>query len=255
VAIPAAVVAIVFIDLGGLPWAFFLIAIGCVCVYELYRMLERWRPVPIVGYAGLVAMVLAARYGHERQLLVVAVAAVPVAFVTLLGRAHRGRATVALAGTLLGIWWIALAFGHAELLRRLPHGGPVTLDVLIGTFLGDTAAYVGGRLFGRRQLAPTISPGKTVEGLLCGALISILAVFLAGLLQNTWMTEGHALLLGMTVAVFGPLGDLFESLIKRDAGAKDAGNLFGAHGGALDRADAAIFTIVASYYVWLAIVH
>jgi phosphatidate cytidylyltransferase len=69
------------------------------------------------------------------------------------------------------------------------------------------------------------------------------------------MTQGNALLLGLTVAVLGPLGDLFESLIKRDAGTKDTGNVFGAHGGALDRLDAVTFTIVAGYYVWLAVMH
>ena len=83
-------------------------------------------------------------------------------------------------------------------------------------------------------------------------LIAVLAVFIAGLYQ-TWLTQGHALLLGLAVAVLGPLGDLFESVIKRDAGAKDSGNLFGAHGGALDRLDAVIFTIVAGYYVWVAV--
>ena len=83
-------------------------------------------------------------------------------------------------------------------------------------------------------------------------LIAVVAVFVAGLYQ-TWMTEGDALLLGLTVAVLGPLGDLFESVVKRDVGAKDAGNLFGAHGGALDRLDAVIFTIVAGYYVWTAV--
>ena len=82
-------------------------------------------------------------------------------------------------------------------------------------------------------------------------LIAILAVFFAGLYQ-TWMTHGDALLLGLAVAVLGPIGDLFESVVKRDAGAKDAGTLFGAHGGALDRLDAVIFTVVAGYYIWLA---
>jgi len=85
-------------------------------------------------------------------------------------------------------------------------------------------------------------------------LIAILAVFLAGVNQ-TWMTHGDALLLGVAVAILGPIGDLFESLVKRDAGAKDAGTLFGAHGGALDRLDGVMFTIVAGYYIWLAIVH
>jgi phosphatidate cytidylyltransferase len=83
---------------------------------------------------------------------------------------------------------------------------------------------------------------------------AVLAVFIAGLYQ-TWLTQGNALLLGVAVAVLGPLGDMFESLVKRDAGAKDAGSLFGAHGGALDRLDAAIFTVVAGYYIWLSVVH
>jgi len=77
-------------------------------------------------------------------------------------------------------------------------------------------------------------------------------VFLAGLYQ-TWLTQGHALLLGVAVAVLGPLGDLFESLVKRDAGVKDSGSVFGPHGGALDRLDAALFTVVVGYYIWLAV--
>lgn len=255
VGIPAAVLGIVFIDLGGLPWALLMIALGWICLYELYRLLARWRPVAPVGFAALAGLVLAARYGTERHVLEVMVAAFPVVFVAVLGRAHRGGTTVAIAGTLLGIYWLGLAFAHAELLRERPHGGGITADVLIGTFLGDTAAYLGGQLFGRRPLAPSISPGKTVEGLFCGMLIAIVAVVVASRFQSTWMTTGHALLLGAVVAVAGPLGDLFESLVKRDAGAKDAGSVFGPHGGALDRVDAALFTIVAGYYVSLAVIH
>ncbi|HMC71507.1 MAG TPA: phosphatidate cytidylyltransferase, partial [Mycobacteriales bacterium] len=150
--------------------------------------------------------------------------------------------------------WIGLAATHGMLLRELPHGNGVLIDVLLGTFIGDTGAYIGGRLFGRRPLAPSISPNKTVEGLFCGMLAAIVAVFLAAGFQ-TWMTQGTALLLGLAVAVLGPLGDLFESVVKRDAGVKDAGSLFGPHGGVLDRADAALFTIVAGYYVWFAAMH
>jgi phosphatidate cytidylyltransferase len=217
-------------------------------------MLARWRPAPLVGFASLTAMVLAARYGTQRDVLEVAVATLPVAFLVVIGRGKGGMATVSIAGTLLGVYWLGFAFGHAVLLRQLPHGNAILIDVLVGTFLGDTAAYIGGRLFGRRPLAPGISPNKTVEGLFWGMLIAILAVFIAGLYQ-TWLTQGDALLLGVAVAVLGPLGDLFESLIKRDAGAKDSGNLFGAHGGALDRLDAVIFTVVAAYYVWVAVMH
>lgn len=254
VAVPAAILAIVFIDLGGLAFALFMIAIGWLCLHELYRALGRWRPLPVVGFAALAGMVIAARYGGLRDVMEVAVAAVPVAFLFALGRGGQGRLTITIAGTLLGVYWIAFAFAHAVLLRQLPHGNAVIIDVLVGTFLGDTAAYAGGRLFGRRPLAPDISPNKTVEGLFCGMLIAIVSVFFAGLNQ-TWLTQGDALLLGVAVAVLGPLGDLFESAVKRDAGIKDAGSVFGAHGGALDRLDAVIFTIVAGYYIWVAVMH
>jgi phosphatidate cytidylyltransferase len=252
VGVPAAILAIVFIKLGGTAFALLMIAAGLACMSELYRLLERWKPVSVVGFAALIGMVLAARFGGLKDVVEVAMAAVPVLFGAVLMRAHRGGATVAIAGTLLGIFWVAFAFAHAELLRQLPHGNGVVLDIALGTFLGDTAAYLGGRLFGRRPLAPSVSPSKTVEGLFCGMLIAIVAVFAAGLYQ-TWLTQGDALLLGIAVAILGPIGDLFESLVKRDAEAKDAGTLFGAHGGALDRLDGVMFTIVAGYYIWVAI--
>jgi phosphatidate cytidylyltransferase len=83
--------------------------------------------------------------------------------------------------------------------------------------------------------------------------MSFVAVLVAGTFQAAWLNTQHALLLGLGVAVAAPAGDLFESLIKRDAGAKDAGTLFGAHGGALDRLDGAIFTVVVGYYIWYAL--
>jgi phosphatidate cytidylyltransferase len=252
VAVPAAIVAIVFVDLGGTAWALFMLAIVWVCLYELYRLLARWRPSPVVGFISVTAMVLAARFGTQRDVLEIGVATLPVAFLFVVARGQSRIATVSIAGTLLGVWWLGMAFAHAVLLRRLVHGDGVLIDILVGTFLGDTAAYLGGRLFGRRPLAPSISPNKTVEGLFCGMLIAVLSVFIAGLNQP-WLTHGDALLLGATVAVLGPIGDLFESVVKRDAATKDAGNLFGAHGGALDRLDAVIFTVVAGYYVWMAV--
>ncbi len=254
VAIPAAILAIVFVDLGGTAWAILMIAIACACLFELYTLLARWRPASLVGFASAAALVLAARFGNERDVLEVTMATLPVAFLVVAARGRSGLSTVSVAGTLLGVYWIGLAFAHAELLRRLPHGAGILIDIMVGTFLGDTFAYIGGRLFGRRPLAPSISPNKTFEGLVCGMLIAIVSVFIAALNQP-WLTHGDALLLGVTVAVLGPLGDLFESMIKRDSGAKDAGRLFGAHGGALDRLDAVIFTVVAGYYVWTALLH
>lgn len=252
VAIPLAALAVAVIDVGGIVFAVFMIAIGWACLHELYRMLDRWRPVSIVGFASLAAMVLAARRGGQRDLVLVAIITVPVLFAFVVARGQP-RPSVSIAGTLLGVYWIGIAVTLAVLLRELPHGKAVIIDVLLGTFIGDTAAYIGGRIFGRRPLAPRISPRKTVEGLVIGALAAILTVLLAAQFQTSWLTQGHALLLGLTVAVFAPVGDLFESVIKRDAGAKDTGRLLGPHGGVLDRADAALFTMAAAYYVWLAV--
>ncbi|MGO9899737.1 MAG: phosphatidate cytidylyltransferase [Solirubrobacteraceae bacterium] len=253
VAVPAFVIAVVLVDVGGLAWAVAMIALGCAAMAELYRMLERWKAVPAVGFLALTGMCLAARFGGERQVVEVALGAVPVLFLTIAFRRQTSGATIAIAGTLLGIYWIGFAFATAVLLRQLHHGNGIMIDVMVGTFLGDTGAYCGGRLFGRRPLAKEISPNKTIEGLFCGMLVAILAVFVAGLYQETWLTHGEALALGLTIAVLGPVGDLFESLVKRDAGTKDAGKLFGAHGGALDRLDAAMFTVVAAYFIWAAV--
>ena len=184
-------------------------------------------------------------------MLLATVAALPLLFLLTL---RQPRPSVAgLAVTLLGIFWIGLALAHAVMLRQLPHGEGIVIDVLVGTFLGDTGAYLGGRLFGRRPLAPRISPGKTVEGLVAGMICAVVAVWLAGRYQE-WLPGTHALVLGLGVAVAGPIGDLFESFVKREAGVKDAGRLFGAHGGALDRLDAVLFTAVVGYYIWLAYV-
>jgi phosphatidate cytidylyltransferase len=251
VAVPLAIATIIFNNLGGLPFALFLIAAGLICMHEAYGLLKIWRPVAAVGFAAVAGMVLVARSGSEGHVLEVAMAAVPVALLAVM-MSDRRRPTVAIAGTLLGVYWVGLTFAHAELLRQLPHGNGVFLDVLVGTFVGDTGAYAGGKLFGRHRLAPNVSPNKTVEGLFCGMLLAVISVFLAGLYQ-TWLSQGDALLLGVAVAALAPLGDLFESLVKRDAGVKDSGSVFGPHGGALDRLDGALFAVVVGYYIWLAV--
>jgi phosphatidate cytidylyltransferase len=256
VAVPGAIIAIVFVDLGGTAWMALMILLGLISLGELYRMLHRWRPVSLVGFAALAGMCLAARYGSQHTVLEVQACTIPVLFLALLARGQGSRgATVAIAGTLLGVVWIGTAFSHAVLLREVSHGKGIIIDTLVGTFLGDTGAYIGGRLFGRRPLAPAISPHKTVEGLVIGMIAAIVGVYFASLYQSGWMTHGTAFVLGAAIAVLGPLGDLFESLVKRDAGTKDTGSLFGAHGGALDRLDSLLFTIVAAYYIWIAAPH
>ena len=160
-----------------------------------------------------------------------------------------------MAVTVFGVAWIGIPFAHAVLLRELPlHGGALVIDVLVGTFVTDTSAYAGGRLFGRRRLAPSLSPNKTFEGLAFGLVGGTMAFWFAGLYQD-WLSGIDALIMGMCIAAVAPVGDLFESMVKRDLKIKDSGNVFGPHGGLLDRLDALLFTIVAGYYLAVALVY
>jgi phosphatidate cytidylyltransferase len=250
VGLPALGAALALVAVGGVTFATALALLGMVCLYELYHLYADAGPAWPAGFAALLGLLAAAQWGTQQQVLLVAVVALPLTFVValMMGRAQ----TPAIALTLLGVWWIAIALAYAVLLRRLPHGGGIVLDVLLGTFVGDSAAYLGGRAIGRHKLAPRISPNKTVEGLLLGLAFAVLAVFVVSRWQH-WLHTWDALALGAGVAIAAPLGDLFESFVKRDAGAKDTGRLFGAHGGALDRLDAVLFAAVTGFYIWHAI--
>jgi phosphatidate cytidylyltransferase len=248
VAVPWVIFAIVIIHYGGAIFAFSVVGIAFVCLHELYRMLRPVRPLPIAGFAGAAGLILAAEYGDQFQIVLMAALAVLVTFLLALARERRRYVTLSIAATLLGVFWIGLALAHAVLLRDLHHGDGLIVDVLIATFIGDTGAYFGGRAWGAHPLAPRVSPSKTVEGLIVGFLTGTIAFFLAGLYQD-WLSGAHALAIGACVSAAAPLGDLFESLIKRDLTVKDSGRFFGEHGGALDRLDAALFTVVVGYYV------
>ena len=251
-AVPAVIFAVFIIWQGGAVFAAGLLGLGVVCLHELFAMFPHAKPVRLAGFLGIAALLGAALWGDQFQVLMVQAALVPLVFVALLASPVRRGATASMSFTLFGVWWIGLAFAHAVLLRELAHGDAIIVDVLVGTFIGDTGAYFGGRMYGRRPLAPRISPNKTLEGLLIGMVFAIAATWFAGLYQD-WLSGTDALLLGLGVALTAPLGDLFESTLKRDAGTKDTGRLFGAHGGGLDRLDAVLFTVPTAFYVWSAL--
>ena len=251
-AIPAIAFALFIVIEGGLIFTVGVFLLGCVCMHELFAMYERAHPARLAGYLALAGLLAAALYGDQFQVLLVTVSALPLVFGLILLAPRPSVGGVAV--TLLGIYWIGLALAHAVLLRGLPHGIGIVIDVLVGTFLGDTGAYLGGHLFGRRPLAPSISPKKTVEGLAIGMLCTVLGVWIAGRYQE-WLPGSHALVLGVGVALVAPIGDLFESFVKREARTKDSGGLFGPHGGALDRLDAVLFAAVVGYYIWSAYAH
>jgi len=250
VAIPALAFAGVIVGFGHWVFAAGLFVLGAICLHELFAMFSFTNPSRLAGFIGLAGLLVAAEAGTQATVLLAFVMCVPLVFLLCLVQArHSGAPGVSI--TLLGLTWIGLAAAHAVMLRDLPHGDKIVIMVLVGTFVGDTAAYLGGRAFGERRLAPSISPNKTVEGLAIGFVMAIAGVWFSGLYAD-WLSGVEALELGAAVAVAAPLGDLFESYLKRDAGTKDTGRVFGAHGGALDRLDAVLFAAVAGFYVWQA---
>jgi phosphatidate cytidylyltransferase len=251
-AVPAIAFAIFIVIEGGTIFAIGVSLLGVMACAELFKMMRRPGPPVVAGYLMVIALVFAARFGDREQVLLLLAISVPVVFFFTLLRPEFENASWAMAVVFMGVLWIGLAVAHAMLLRKLPHGGGLVVDVLIGTFLGDTGAYFVGRSLGTRPLSPRLSPNKTVEGLIGGIVVGTLAFWAAGLYQN-WLSGADALIIGACVAVAAPVGDLFESLIKRDNDVKDTGKVFGAHGGVLDRLDAVLFTIVTAYYVALAV--
>lgn len=249
VAIPAAAIALAAILTTPEALAIFVLVVGAIAVHEFYAMTDHVHPVRIAGFLTLTALIAVGLWGGQFQLVAVIAASFVVVFgFSAIAGAHE-NVTLGMAATLFGAFWIGIPLAHAVWLKQLPHGEMIIINVLLGTFIGDTFAYGGGKLFGRNKMAPRLSPNKTWEGLIIGMVGATLTVWFAGLYQD-WITGANALLLGFAVALAAPVGDLFESYIKRDFGVKDSGKAFGAHGGAMDRADAALFTIVVGYYVW-----
>lgn len=255
VAIPWIAFAIAIVVLGGPVFAVAMAGLGLLCLREYFAMTAPLRPLQMAAYIALVAMVAAAYFGTAFNVLLLGAASFPLLFFFGARRQSREGIVVSMGVTVLGAIWIGLPLVHAVLLRDLPdHGAALLVDVLVGTFVTDTAAYATGRMFGSHRIAPNLSPNKTIEGLVGGFLIGTMAFWFAGLYQN-WLSGVDALIIGAAVAAVAPIGDLFASMVKRDLGTKDTGRLFGPHGGLLDRLDAVLFTIVAGYYLAVQLVY
>lgn len=155
--------------------------------------------------------------------------------------------------TVLGVAWVPALASFAVPIFRSPEAWGLTTALVVFTALNDTAAFSYGRAFGSRKLAPVLSPNKTLEGFIGATVLTILAGIIVGrfgLLEP--LTTTSAVALAVAISVFGPIGDLAESSIKRMIGIKDMGSSLPGHGGVLDRLDAFLLTIPVTYlvYVW-----
>ncbi len=152
-------------------------------------------------------------------------------------------------GYLLGILYVPLLLGHFILLRQLNHGVEFVFFALIVTWLSDTGGFVVGRSLGTHPLAPTLSPKKTIEGLVGGILFSVFGAVICHYWFFPFFSMIQCAMLGLAMALFGALGDLAESGIKRSVNVKDSGTIIPGHGGVLDRVDSLLFSGPAFYYL------
>ncbi len=233
----------------------FAIVAGAVVLWaqgELYRAMQKRHHQPATAL-GLVsgALVLAAGYyrGEPAMLAVVALSV----FATFLwymaaSAAHRKHTLVNVGLTVLGVIYVPLLAAYALATLKLPDGRGLTLSIIGLTFAYDTAAFVLGYFWGSRPLAPTVSPKKSWEGAVAATLVVIaVSVGVVGTSIASMKPVPRTLGLGVVVAIFATVGDLAESLLKRDLGVKDMGSILPGHGGVLDRIDSVLFVAPAAF--------
>jgi phosphatidate cytidylyltransferase len=256
IGVPLIILAIWFGD----PWiAIFIAAAALASTYEFYRManLDRREPLLYLGLLWTLALVLSPHYQDSNLLPVAITVAVLVSLVCLLFRTSREKAFNQWAWTIAGALYVGWMLSYWLNLRGLEDGRNWVYLAMLTTFANDTSAYFIGRARGRHKLAPAISPAKTSEGAiggLGGAVVG--AVVIATVLRLISADLGvpfafrywQIIVLGFVVGLVAQLGDLVESLLKRQMGVKESGNLLPGHGGVLDRFDSLIFVGAVVYY-------
>jgi phosphatidate cytidylyltransferase len=269
-ALIAAPVALIMIYLGGLPLATFLAAVSAGCAWEFYRIaaaggVEPLDPVGIPLAGAVPLAVYAAGIGLYRPSLVVpAVAMLIILAAVIWTRGPQRRPLGAASLTVMGILYTGglLSFGYA--LREHPYavgdraGTALVAFPLVLTWASDIGAFFVGRAIGGPKLIPSVSPGKTISGALGGLAATIVASWLyvrfalrpVALLT---MTIPATILFGALISVAAQVGDLAESLLKREANVKDSSHLIPGHGGLLDRLDSLLFVLPVAYLLfgWL----
>ena len=251
--IPLLIAAIWF----GQPWFTGLVAIwGTVAAFEFYQIVTASRVSPLT-YFGLIWTLLFILSPHFNYIIptpLLLTSAVILSLILLLLHPQKEGAFTGWAWTIAGIIYLGWLLSPLVALRDLDGGRNWVFFALFTIFASDTTAFFIGRAWGKHHLAPHISPAKTWEGAIGGVFGAIIVSLLFTLPTpfSVQLNYGEAIFLGLAVSVFGQLGDLAESLFKRNMGVKESGKLLPGHGGALDRIDSVIFASVVVYYyvIW-----
>jgi len=244
--------------------AFITVLLGLAAIEYFSKVTEKgYRPAVAAGVLGSVAAPLAAYWVGDSAIPLVMAFAFFAGAVGFIGADSIESGPMPnMAITTLGITWIGVLGAFAALILRwstLGGGTPWGTDTLvllaIGVVANDVGAYFVGNAFGRTPLRAWISPGKSVEGFIGGAVLTIVVMLFVGLrdLSDTWSSTSHLLMLAVVISVMAPLGDLTESMFKRNLDVKDFGTIIRGHGGVLDRFDGFLFALPAVYYLFLVV--
>jgi len=252
---------VVFVIWFGDPWfSLFIAAVVLLGTSEFYRVsgnLDLREPLVYLGLLWALALALSPHYENSGVLPVVVTTATVISLVWLLCRPLQEDAFRKWAWVVAGVLYVGWLLGYWLNLRMLPGGRGWVYLAMFTTFANDTGAFFIGRTWGKRKLIPAISPAKTWEGTLGGLLTAVVVTVAISripiLFSHSPLEYWQAILLGCLISVFAQLGDLVESLLKRNMRIKESGELLPGHGGILDRFDSLIFTGVVVYYyvVWL----
>lgn len=252
--------------LGDVVFALLLAVLAGAGAWELFR-LSRATGMPALEAIGipLAALVPLGTHAVRAGWLGAPLAAGGAVFVALAGvvlfaRAPGEKPLGSIAVTVFGVLYAGATLAYAYALRHHrfvvdPAAGAVLVFYPIAlTWLSDTGAYFAGRAFGRRKLMPTVSPGKTVAGAIGAVIVSMIGAwgyndFVLRPVAQLALAPWTALMFGAVISGVGQVGDLVESLFKREAGVKDSSTLFSAHGGVLDRLDSLYFAIPVAYLI------
>lgn len=248
---------------GGWPYVVVVAGAAVIGMFEINAMLTGagFRPIVPLGIALAVTIVLDALATDVRVMPVILVVAVVVGLSWMMRRSDTSGALVDWALSIAPAIYVGGTLHYLIPLRSTPDGNGLfwVLAVLVCTWTNDITAFFVGRRWGKARLAPRISPGKSVEGAIGGVLGSlIVAVLLGPILTAIYATLGlptsgvpsgiRLAGLGVTIGVCGVIGDLMESFLKRQLGAKDSGDLIPGHGGILDRIDSILLAVVGAYF-------
>jgi len=269
---------------GGLVYLAIVMVIGLLAQHEFYGLIadKGAKPIRAVGYGFGAAVILATHFGNEYQAMLLMTASLLVLMVAQLGKNEIHEAMASISGTFFGVFYVSWLLSHAVLLRKFDivaagHYDPALLVMLnftrgcgiffmvytLVTVVGcDVGAYFAGRAWGRTKLAPKISPNKSVEGalggIIAGGLFGLGTKLFFDAVWPSWSAAlpwSAALGFGFVLCTVGIIGDLVESLLKRDAKVKDTGALLPGMGGVLDRIDAPLLGLPTMFYLLLGYVY